>query len=497
MTPSNGQLPPRPSLEQCRNQARDLLRAFRRRDPAAVQRVLARHPRFSDPAGGEARFTLNDAQLVIAREAGLPSWPRLKQQIERMTGPLRRRPFVRDVSYYNDRAHGLLSVHQTGQRRALELFRAYHPRFVEAADVEIRAAEVTLDDARLVHAREHGFLTWEAFIGHVAALARGEAAEPFMEAFEALQQGDAERLDALLRQHQDLVHAPGTNGNHLLHLAASLGKEELVDLLLDRGADVNAENNKGWTVLHGAAYSDPNCGGGVAVRFLRRFLAAGAGVDLSAHGDGGTPLVQALFWGNVPQAEILAEHGVVPLNLRVAAGLGREDLVRSLFTRDGCLKPRAGAHREFHRPHSGFPAWQPSDDPQEILDEALVWAAKSGRTNVMLLLLERGARIDADPYRGTPLIWAATKGRVETVEWLLDHGADVNRRATFGGPSHGQGISALHLAAQNGDLPVVRCLVERGADLTLRDDLYNSTPEGWADHFDRLATRNYLRERTR
>jgi hypothetical protein len=33
---------------------------------------------------------------------------------------------------------------------------------------------------------------------------------------------------------------------------------------------------------------------------------------------------------------------------------------------------RAGAHRGFYRPHGGFPAWQPSDDPQEVIDEALV-----------------------------------------------------------------------------------------------------------------------------
>ena len=95
--------------------------------------------------------------------------------------------------------------------------------------------------------------------------------------------------------------------------------------------------------------------------------------------------------------------------------------------------PEAGAARGFYRPHSGFPDWQPSTDPQEILDEALVWASKSNRVAVLDRLLRAGANIEADPYRGTPLIWAAACNRTEAAAWLLDHGANVNQKATFGG----------------------------------------------------------------
>jgi ankyrin repeat protein len=166
--------------------------------------------------------------------------------------------------------------------------------------------------------------------------------------------------------------------------------------------------------------------------------------------------------------------------------------VRSFFTRDGRLKPYAGSHREFHRPHSGFPAWKPSDDPQEILDEALVWAAKNDRTEAMGFLLERGADVNGDPYRGTALLWAAAKGHVRAAAWLLDHGAEVNRRATFGGPSHGQGVTALHLAAQNGNMEMVRFLAQRGADRSIEDEIYHSTPGGWADHFGHRQVHDYL-----
>src|SRR5262245_23783562 len=130
--PSNGQLPTRPSLEQSRNQARDLLRGFKAGDAAAAARVRRHHPRLggaTDQALRRERFTLSDAQLVIAREAGFPNWARLRRQIDRITGPDRCRPFVPELSYYDDRAQGLLSVHATGQRRALEILRRYHPRF--------------------------------------------------------------------------------------------------------------------------------------------------------------------------------------------------------------------------------------------------------------------------------------------------------------------------------------------------------------------------------
>ena len=118
---------------------------------------------------------------------------------------------------------------------------------------------------------------------------------------------------------------------------------------------------------------------------------------------------------------------------------------------------------------------------------------KSGRLAVLERLVRAGARLNADPYRGTPLIWAAVCNRTETVAWLLDHGANINQKATFGGPAHGQGITALHMAAQSGHLPVVKLLVERGADRSIQDDLYQSTAEGGAAYFGRNQVRDYLR----
>ena len=90
-----------------------------------------------------------------------------------------------------------------------------------------------------------------------------------------------------------------------------------------------------------------------------------------------------------------------------------------------------------------------------MLDEALVWACKSNRVKILERLGRAGAQVHADPYRGTPLIWAAARTRSEVATWPLDHGADVNQKGTFGGSTHGQGITALHIAAQNGHMPMV------------------------------------------
>jgi ankyrin repeat protein len=405
------------------------------------------------------------------------------------------RVFVTDASYFDDRAAGLVSAWAAGVPHALAQIRAWHPTFAESSDEDIRQAPFDIDAARLVYARQHGLPDWPALLAHLQAVERGEREEPFRDAFEAMCHQEWDRLSGVVREHPDVLRARGTNGNTLLNLAVSLAGRtcdplpveafQLFDLFLRAGADINEANDRGWTPLHQAAYANQ-------VDLASRLIKAGAAIDREAHGDGGTPLAVALFWGHREVADALAAVAVVPRNLRIAAGLGRLDLVEACFESDGTLTAKARAGRGFYRPHSGFPVWRPSDDRQELLDEALVWAAKADRVAVMPALVERGANVNGDPYRGTPLIWSATKGRLATAQWLLDHGAEVNRRATFGGLSHGQGVTALHLAAQSDHVGMVRLLLERGGDLTIADTLYQSTPASWAAHFGAARVQELL-----
>jgi ankyrin repeat protein len=405
------------NLEQLRKQAKELAKAARTGDPQALARI------------GDLPVKLASAQAALAREHGFTSWPALVHE-------LAEQPFRSDLEYYEGRAEGIATVNG-----------------------------VSLTSARRDLAQRHGYSSWVGLTRQVTALASGEEpATPFMLAYRAVEDGDRDRLAELLDEHPELVRTRGTNGNDLFGMAGDL---ESVKLLLERGADVNRGNDYGWTKLHQAGYSNDRT-------LAELVLAAGARTDLSARGDGGTPLVAALFWGHREVVDLL---GLEPRNLRVAAGLGRVDLIDELVG-----TPAAAAHRAFYRPHGGFPAWQPSDDPQEILDEALVWAAKADRVEAIDCLVELGANVEADPYRGTPLAWAAANGRGAAIRRLVELGADPNGLGTFGGPTHGEGVPPLHLAAQAGQEAAVDLLLELGADPAIRDRLYDGNAAGWAAH---------------
>lgn len=453
MSPS---IPAAASVEQLRKQAKDLLREHRAGDPIAAQRVTEHGP----PQGGPLRLT--GAQLVIAREHGFPSWPRLRAYAVRVAagGGALQHAYHEDAGYYEGRAEGLLASAQDATPGALEPF-------------ELAGAPLTPGGARLVLARAHGFASWAALRRHIATL--NDAGEPFARAYRAVEARDPEALRELLDRFPELVAATGTNANDLLGMACATGHLPLPVLLLERGADPGHANAHGWTPLHQAAYSNQ-------LDVAQVLLAAGARVDTSARGDGGTPLIVALFWGNTRTAELLARHAITPGNLRAAAGLGRVDLIAELVPRRGAPTAGARAHRGFYRPHSGFPAWVPSDDPQEVLDEALCWAARSDRAEALTALAGRGADPDGEVYRGTALAWAAANGAVVAITRLVALGADVDRRTSFGGPQHGDGVTALHLAAQGGRIAAIAVLLDAGADPTLRDSLYKGRPADWAEH---------------
>jgi ankyrin repeat protein len=449
------------TLSELHRRAKELERAHRRGDEAALARVAPFRP---DPAK-----PLKDAgaQMVIAREHGFPSWVRMRAYVERVDafGEGLEHAFHTDLEFYEGRADGLLASAQDRTPSAEAAF-------------EGTGVALTRDGARQVVAGRHGFPSWAALRRHVEGLE--ESGEPFARAFRALEAGDRDELADLLQRFPELARARGTNGNSLINMAADV---PTLALLLEHGADVAHANAHGWTPLHQAAYAD-------AAEMAAFLLNAGAPADVSGRGAGGTPLIVALFWGHHRVTEVLAAASLHPGNLRVAAGLGRVDLIEELVAEDGTVAEAGGALRGFYRPHGGFPAWSPSDDPQEILDEALAWAARGDRTEALSALVARGAHVDADVYRGTALAWAAASGRADAIRRLVALGADPDGRSSFGGATHGERVVPLHLAAQAGALPAIEALLDAGADPTLRDALHDGPAAGWAElggHPDAVA----------
>ena len=85
--PAPRPLPDSPDLEQLRKQAKDLLRAARAGDPTALTRfrVLPSLAHAGDDELARAPLALHDAQSVIAREHGFPSWNALRERVEELT----------------------------------------------------------------------------------------------------------------------------------------------------------------------------------------------------------------------------------------------------------------------------------------------------------------------------------------------------------------------------------------------------------------------------
>lgn len=96
---------------------------------------------------------------------------------------------------------------------------------------------------------------------------------------------------------------------------------------------------------------------------------------------------------------------------------------------------------------------------------ALHHAAYNGHTQTVLLLIERGATVDARDFEGkTPLIHACTGPFPETVQALVKAGADVNAKGTA------EGFTPLMMAAGLDQLKTVEILLDNGANKDAVDD---------------------------
>jgi ketosteroid isomerase-like protein len=108
------------------------------------------------------------------------------------------------------------------------------------------------------------------------------------------------------------------------------------------------------------------------------------------------------------------------------------------------------------------------------VDELIAGAMAGDRDTVdRLLAADPGLRERAIERHPGQLVRAAGQDSYEAVAVLIKLGFDVNARPR---------TAPLHEAAMRGNLPVIRLLLDHGADPNVRDTGYDATPAGWAEH---------------
>ncbi|HEY5399722.1 MAG TPA: ankyrin repeat domain-containing protein [Trebonia sp.] len=116
-------------------------------------------------------------------------------------------------------------------------------------------------------------------------------------------------------------------------------------------------------------------------------------------------------------------------------------------------------------------------------------AALAADRDRMGLLLADHPELARELRQARPALvtWAAACGSPAAVEFLAELGFDVNARGRTDVPSDQPWQTALHKAAEDGNLELARTLLRLGADPDVRDQRFGSTPLGWARHFGRPA----------
>ena len=131
-----------------------------------------------------------------------------------------------------------------------------------------------------------------------------------LDIFESAAAGVRARVEEWLKEDKSLVSAFSHDGFTPLHLAAFFGRMPAVQLLLAAGAPVNevSQNPSALRPLHSAvAHRQPQ----VALEIARALIAAGADVNTTQHG-GWTALHAAALHGNLPLVRLLLDAGAAP-----------------------------------------------------------------------------------------------------------------------------------------------------------------------------------------
>ncbi len=296
------ELPPRPDLDQLRLRAKDLLTAARRGDADATARLHS----VSD------RLILDSALLVVAREHGFASWPRLKTEVER-----RAVLDSRDV----DRLRGLLAEHpELAVERMLRW--CDHPRGVSPLAY---VAMLRYDTVRGGWRDVPGTGAMARALLDAGAPVDGDAEDAETPLITAASYGDAEVAEVLVAAGADLdvtaaADAGGVPGGTALRHAVVFGMTDVVDVLLRAGATDLVQSAAAGDVTGRVTSDTPEFDRVAALRVaaahgqlevIDALLAASTPVD-GLDRDGSTALHEAAYCGRADSVPHLLARGADP-----------------------------------------------------------------------------------------------------------------------------------------------------------------------------------------
>jgi ankyrin repeat protein len=369
------------TLEQCKKLAKELVKSWKSGDAAAIDGIRSRHPRLrklTEQQLGNTRFTLADAQFIVARELGFENWPKLKTFTEQplsdfelaveavisgdvvtLAKLLREKPqLIRERSV---RSHRSTLLHYVGAN-GVENYRQKTP------DNAVEVAKMLLDAGAEVDAAADMYGGGSTTLGLVASSTHPARAGLQSELIETLLDAGAAIdsppgtwqpiMAAIVHAHLGAVETLARRGARLnIASAAAAGRLDIVEKLVREGGDASP---------------------------------AVPGLPKEWKGQMELAFIWACQFGRRQIAEFLLDSGVDPsaqdgqgeTGMHWAAHYGQIEIVRILIERNAPLEVK----NNYGGTVLGQTTWAVMNDPHE--NHALVVA----------MLLDAGAKIDQADY---------------------------------------------------------------------------------------------------
>ncbi|KAJ5963373.1 uncharacterized protein N7479_003249 [Penicillium vulpinum] len=285
-----------------------------------------------------------------------------------------------------------------------------------------------------------------------------KAARPYMRVptMSALQlaafNGHEKEAHLLLCQDKGNINTADDTGTYPLMYASIYGYDKVVQVLLEQGADVNAEGGHYRNALQAACSSGYD---NIAQMLLKWGANVNAQHDLygnalkAACSGGHNNIAQMLLeWG----ADVNAEGGRYGNALHAACSSGHDSIVQTLLECGADVNAEGGRYRN-----------------------ALQAACSSGHDNIAQMLLKWGANVNVQDNRyGNALQAACFGGHDNIVQMLLERGANVNAQG-------GRYGNALQAARSGGHDRIAQMLLDWGAFVKVQEDGYDYAPRA-AEH---------------